>query len=660
MKVRTRLIFLLLSLAILLIVGRSITGSFNFVLNQFWFTSGFFLLLLLSLIDQPHFSKDANVFVNATTAWVSLLLVTGPLRSGVWWWFFVWATYLIVSSYLLMWARSRQLEQETGLVQTVSRINRQIGRPEALFSAFFIWGCFLQFGARTGALSALFLYWAIFMILNLPALSTLLDSVLSRKDSKKQKVAGVLERLISPRIAEVKFAFDVPTGLVGRKAEIQTRLGATAASGVVIDDRIVAGSRIGRLGLTAFYDSWQNISELSGGSLAVEILNEQSNDTTCPVSVVDAGSDIANLVFYVHPDIKMQEGEVLSTLTGDTEVFFQVISAMVSQHSLPDGNSIQAVKVTAGQLGKWDVALCRFEPIPWVATSGQLIKRIIHSEAPVQGIPDGTRSVGRIPNSNFPVHVAIEDIVTHNTAIIGVTGSGKSFLAFHLIEAMVGHNLKIMILDISREHDVYLSEFKPKPLKTPADVGAWFESDSPIGIHQFAIDTEGYPKVTAEFAKAAFDQVSKAKLKRGKNIPARLCIVFEEAHSLIPEWNQVAQKGDEQQVNRTARYILQGRKYGMGALIITQRTANVTKTILNQCNTIFALQSFDQTGLDFLRNYMGEQFSQAISTLPTRHAILVGKASSSTRPLLMHINDMTEHWSDKAVVDEVCEPEADN
>ena len=134
MKIHTRLIFLLLSLAILLVVGRSVTGGFDFVLNQFWFTSGFFLLLLLSLIDQPHFSKDANVFVNATTAWISLLLVAEPLRSGVWWGFFGWATYLIVSSYLLMWARSRQLRQETALVLTVSRIN---GHVSAFVEHFF-------------------------------------------------------------------------------------------------------------------------------------------------------------------------------------------------------------------------------------------------------------------------------------------------------------------------------------------------------------------------------------------------------------------------------------------------------------------------------------------------------------------------------------------
>jgi hypothetical protein len=352
------------------------------------------------------------------------------------------------------------------------------------------------------------------------------------------------------------------------------------------------------------------------------------------------------MMFHVNPNQPLEAGEVLWVQKDSkTKAFYQTISALVCQLPLPDGNLMHTVRVTAGQLGIWDSQRCRFEPITWVAPAGELVNRASASVKCAHEIPGRHQAVGQIPNSDFPVHVAIEDAITHNTAIIGVTGSGKSYLGFDLIEAMVRCEIKVMILDISRQHDLHLTQHSPTPLKTPSDVKAWIESSSLIGIHQFGIEG-GYPKLTADFATAAFAEVSKAKLVRGKDIPARLCIVFEEAHSLIPEWNQVAQKGDEQLVNKTARVILQGRKYGMGALIITQRTANVTKTILNQCNTIFALQSFDQTGLDFLRNYMGEEYSHAISTLPSRHAILVGKASSSARPILMQINDLSGRWTE--------------
>lgn len=70
-----------LSLLVLLIVGWVIEGSFDFLLNDFWFAAGFLLLITLSLVDQPHFSKDSNIFVNAITAGMSLLLVPDSERN---------------------------------------------------------------------------------------------------------------------------------------------------------------------------------------------------------------------------------------------------------------------------------------------------------------------------------------------------------------------------------------------------------------------------------------------------------------------------------------------------------------------------------------------------------------------------------------------------
>ena len=84
---RYRLILIGLSLIVLLVVGRAATGGFGFTLHDFWFTSGLLLLILLSLIDQPHFSKDSNIFVNAIVAGVSLLLVEQRNRDFLFWLF---------------------------------------------------------------------------------------------------------------------------------------------------------------------------------------------------------------------------------------------------------------------------------------------------------------------------------------------------------------------------------------------------------------------------------------------------------------------------------------------------------------------------------------------------------------------------------------------
>ena len=120
---------------------------------------------------------------------------------------------------------------------------------------------------------------------------------------------------------------------------------------------------------------------------------------------------------------------------------------------------------------------------------------------------------------------------------------------------------------------------------------------------------------------------------------ARLCLVYEEAHSLIPEKGSVAASNDEKATAVSARAILQGRKFGLGCVVITQRTANVTKSILNQCNTIFALRMFDQTGKEFLANYVGSDYAGVLANLAERHAILIGKASCCENPVMLRLND---------------------
>lgn len=129
-------------------------------------------------------------------------------------------------------------------------------------------------------------------------------------------------------------------------------------------------------------------------------------------------------------------------------------------------------------------------------------------------------------------------------------------------------------------------------------------------------------------------------MSQGETDKARFLLVFEEAHSLIPEWNSTANPGDQSASNGTAKVILQGRKYGLGSFVVTQRTANISKSILNQCNTIFALRVFDDTGKQFLENYIGSDYANVLPTLEERHCIAVGKAMRLKQPIILKLNNM--------------------
>lgn len=649
MRQRDRLIFLGLCLVVLSVIGRITTGSYSFLYGDFWFTAGLLLLILLSIVDQPHFSKDANVFMNGVAGVVSLLPIPKAERSFFWWLFLFWSAYLVLSSYSIMLFRSKELKKEGSLVKVVSRLNREIGRPEAIFSAYFLWGVFTQFTPNASAYRALFLFWAVFMILNLPQVSQHLSELFPKKQTVVTPLTGVLRSYSSPRTVECEMPATAPYLPPGSRARIRLRSGKIASEGQVVDDRVLQGVRIVRFGVTSFTDAWGQIADASMNipqHIEIEPLSEEAGADATPTGVVDPGSTIGSLRVLVNPDADLVNGEILAVDFPRKRAFYQVVAATLREESAEENQHVQSVEVIASQLGVWMDETCRFEPVAWVAPAGGLVLRLQQS-AERAAVPEGNLEVGCVPNSPFPVHLKLDDVVTHNTAILGVTGSGKSYLAFWIISGLVKSGVKVLVLDISRQHWVFLKSLDPTAIKTVDEVETWYNSKSKVGIYQFANSTN-YPQTTAEFVERLFQQLAKIiKLKRGENEPAHVCIVFEEAHSLIPEWNQVAQKGDDAYVNRTARTVLQGRKYGLGCLLISQRTANVTKTILNQCNTIIGLQSFDQTGLDFLSNYMGTAYANVISTLPPRHAVLVGKASSSTRPILFQITDLNQHWAEK-------------
>ena len=95
-------------------------------------------------------------------------------------------------------------------------------------------------------------------------------------------------------------------------------------------------------------------------------------------------------------------------------------------------------------------------------------------------------------------------------------------------------------------------------------------------------------------------------------------------------------------VGRISQIALQGRKYGVGLLIVSQRTALVSKSILSQCNTCITFSLFDKTSLDDLGNVYSSGHVQSIPNLRFLEAIAYGKAIKSERPIIIKLDYVEE------------------
>jgi hypothetical protein len=51
------------------------------------------------------------------------------------------------------------------------------------------------------------------------------------------------------------------------------------------------------------------------------------------------------------------------------------------------------------------------------------------------------------------------------------------------------------------------------------------------------------------------------------------------------------------------------------------------------------MRTFDDTGKEFLSNYIGNDYAKILPSLESQHAVLFGKASSCENPVLLRLND---------------------
>jgi len=165
-------------------------------------------------------------------------------------------------------------------------------------------------------------------------------------------------------------------------------------------------------------------------------------------------------------------------------------------------------------------------------------------------------------------------------------------------------------------------------------------TDKKIGVFELPAlsNTTEVLKETQNFLEKVFNF---AKTKYDQNSPVKIALVLEEAHTITPETGFLGDMGDyggnKALVNKMTQIALQGRKYGVGLLVIAQRTANVSKTVLTQCNTVICFQAFDETSFTFLGNYVGKDMVQALPNLKQYHAVIAGKAVRSNMPMIIDV-----------------------
>lgn len=705
---RTRLILLILYVIGLFGASKLALGSWLPPTSQkgLWFYSGLAALLLGNLLVTPFYTKPADAISYAVAGVIGLLAVNvWPLEyynsfdRFLWLVTTIYLGLIVVAGIISIALKDSHIASIQKASKSLYFLTDAMGAPKSVFSIVFLFAIIAFHRDTPKEYLIIGTAWAILVALR--PLETVAD-LLRRWWGIWRKSALILP------FGEV-VGHQVPNIVLLRQHE-----NTTASFG----DMLIVQADDGMLGLALVLDyvgyaegrwlrainlpitnemraqlvklvSFGHPSEVIKIDLVALGITYDCGAAGCDPSrllgIVAPNTDIAQLkIEILRSDLNIEEGRLIEVQIAGKKVLYQIINGLTQEEILQQKNTRGYLRAHAKKIGAWNNQRRRFEITRWIPRPNAPVL-LVESEL---SVPEKD-AIGHFPGTNYPVTVDADQLVTHNTAILGILGAGKSFLALELVERLIKAGIKIICLDLTNQYSKELTHyynaetekaeieeiqgigpagknnvqqnvddggsialFKTKLLEkfrlflslentsnylkvfNPAQFEVWRQDSKPFsGKASMAALTP--TEIARLFTEAALEVLQ----EQGMSEKAKCCLIFEEAHSLIPEWNAVANEGDRTATNGTAKAILQGRKYGLGSIIITQRTANVTKSILNQCNTVFALRVFDSTGMEFLKNYIGEDYAGVLSTLEDRYAIVFGRASSCREPVLVRLNN---------------------
>lgn len=140
----------------------------------------------------------------------------------------------------------------------------------------------------------------------------------------------------------------------------------------------------------------------------------------------------------------------------------------------------------------------------------------------------------------------------------------------------------------------------------------WIGGKKPITI----LDLSGIPSEIVTPISGTLLKIIYDALFWGQNLPnggkeQPLLIVLEEAHNYL-------KAGEDSISSRAVQCIAkEGRKYGVGLALVTQRPSELDETVLSQCGTIIALRMNNSKDRSHIRSAIQDELQTMIDLLPS-------------------------------------------
>lgn len=156
------------------------------------------------------------------------------------------------------------------------------------------------------------------------------------------------------------------------------------------------------------------------------------------------------------------------------------------------------------------------------------------------------------------------------------------------------------------------------------------------------VDLSGVPNEIAGTASAAIARTLftlKVWQTAEERAASPVLLVCEEAHRYVPNIGGAQYEAAQGAIRRIAK---EGRKYGIGLMLVSQRPSEVEATVLSQCNSWVVLRITNESDREHVRGVLPDSMAgltKMLSGLRRQEAIFVGQAAML--PSRVMIRDLT-------------------
>lgn len=156
--------------------------------------------------------------------------------------------------------------------------------------------------------------------------------------------------------------------------------------------------------------------------------------------------------------------------------------------------------------------------------------------------------------------------------------------------------------------------------------------------------------ITSVMARVTLEVLQRyRRQEKGETLPTIL--VMEEAHTFIKKYNS-----DTENENATAmctkvfeKIAREGRKYGLGLVLSSQRPSELSPTVISQCNSFLLHRLSNDKDQELVGKLVPDNLRgllRELPSLPSRNAILLGWASEL--PVMVRMNYLEEKYRPKS------------